>query len=669
MKKSKLSVGLVASFIGALALTSCSTPAVTSKDNSLVEFIGYNGSGDKLEIKVDEIYRKYANSDDGVKLYYDAVLEALIRYEYPILSKKEGSKLEKYEKLVEKAEDQVTSSKETANTNKENNNTTYDEEWEKILESHNCENEEELKQYYLFNLEKTELNDRYFKDHEDELKEHYLGLDENWNTVESLDNVDAVYPYHILHILVTLGASKDDYNQGVISEAEAEKLWIVVQKLIDATTDDRGNKTYTFQKVASTLSDDTGSKTKYGDVGIMSTRTSFYNEFKLGIYAYDALLSGVNQNTATTKAIYEAFGIDTNDNIVVETTTQGEVAANVVDMVKSEMTTRVQTPVRNEDNKNLIPTVPYEVFKRIYDVREEETFVDAKEGKIKPKSGDVAIPRNVLYNQFLNFHSPFLITDEDIVEQTGEDVKVNTVQHDFDPAHAGEGIKMSATNFKLASELGIAGLGTKRVLCDDQGNVIIGVRSESGIHFMVMRKSVFKGTNDSVKYAGGEPKSSTSLADYYTTEIPEKGKEYPAETYVNMQNTQQSSYYTSRADEIKSDIESTSTFDAAYSYRLYEELLEEVKDKIHFSDEKDGKSEIKDNIQAYIDLLRENKHYNGIESINEAWTNYLLMLRYQNDVRAKENSLLPTTCAFHFGESQAWNDEFKEGGKCYVKAK
>ena len=41
MKKSKLSIGLVTSFIGALALTSCgNTATVTPSDKSVVDFIG-----------------------------------------------------------------------------------------------------------------------------------------------------------------------------------------------------------------------------------------------------------------------------------------------------------------------------------------------------------------------------------------------------------------------------------------------------------------------------------------------------------------------------------------------------------------------------------------------------------------------------------------------------
>ena len=665
MKKSKLSAGLVASFIGALALSSCATAAaVTPKDNSLVEFIGYNSEKDAMEIKVDEIYSKYTNSDDGTKLYYNAVLEALIRYEYPILSAKTGSKLKKFSILEDEAEDKVQSSIETAETNRTNNGTTFEEEWDKILDSHNCETREELKQYYLFDLEKAELNDRYFKDNEDELKTHYLGLDDNWAAVEGEENVDAVFPYHILHILVTLGAAKDDYNHGTITTAEAKKLWDVVLKLIDATTNERGEKTYTFQKVASDLSDDTGSKTKYGDVGIMSTKTSFYNEFKLGIYAYDAILSKVNENTDKTKNIYTAFGLSDEATIVSQTTTQGEEKVNLVKTIKDEMAKNVVTPVTT--GTSVLPTVPYSVFMKISDVAKDDTYVDSKLGKVAPESGDVALPRNVLYNQFLNFHSPFLITSEDIEEVNGDDVAVSTTNHDFTGASGG--LRIAATNFKPASQLGLTDLEGKEILCDDQGNVIIGVRSEAGIHFMVMRKSVFENTNKYVKNSDGTLKSTTSLFDYYTTKLPGEAN-YPSETYVNMKVTSDTSYYTERAKEIQSDIESTSTFDPAYSYRIYEQLMEEVGDKIHFSDEDaNGKSQIKDNIQAYIDLLRESRHYESIDSMNSAWQTYLLMLKYQNEVRSKNNSLLPTTCAFHFDEGGT-NEWFKEGGKCYVKAK
>ena len=131
MKKSKLSVGLVASFVGALAMSACSsTPAVVEKEGDLVELVDYNNG--KIEIKTNDIYGKYTDSSDGTKLYYDAILEALIRYEYPELSKDTTSGLRSIDTLNAEVEDKLKSAKETANDNASNNGTTFDEEWEKI---------------------------------------------------------------------------------------------------------------------------------------------------------------------------------------------------------------------------------------------------------------------------------------------------------------------------------------------------------------------------------------------------------------------------------------------------------------------------------------------------------------------------------------------------------
>ena len=189
---------------------------------------------------------------------------------------------------------------------------------------------------------------------------------------------------------------------------------------------------------------------------------------------------------------------------------------------------------------------------------------------------------------------------------------------------------------------------------------------------MVMRKSVFENTNISVGRAD------TSLEDYYTTLNPLTDEDFPLDkqTFVNMKKSNDVSYYTDRADTIKNDIKSTSTFDAAFDYRIYETLLdyeidgEPVKDKIHFSDEDEQQhSQVRDNIDNMISLLRETHHYSQLDSINKSWQEYLMQLAYQNELRSDdgmfEGAFVPTTCAFRFNKGN--EDDWKEGGKCYVK--
>ena len=673
MKKSKLSIGLVTSFIGALALTACdnSTPAVTKSKNSIVNFIGYNGSTDKIEINVDELYSEYSNSKEGTTLYYNAILEALTRYEYPLISAQDAE-LKSYARIESEANDKVKAMQQTAKDNAKNNGTDYDKEWDKILDNNDVDSTKDLKLKFIYELEKEALADWYYKAHSETkdgvsgLREQYLGVNSDWKAVTGkTENVDSVYPYHILHILVKLSADKSDYTRGTITEAEATKLWQVVRMLLDSK--------FTWAEVAK-LSDDT-SKDDFGDVGIMSTNTSFYNEFKLGIYAYDAILSqnnsyGTTEETSTDNHIYDAFGLGKDLNgqpasIVTETLADGEHTQKVVDLVKSEMNTNVNTHL-NVENTNL-PTIPFDVFRLIGEHAKDEKF-----GNETIEGSEVSLPRNVLFNAFLNFHSPFVITNELIkqssITETNDYADV-IGEYQFNDASI---LKfqngLQDTNF-LVDKLG--GLFDKNVLCDADGNVVIGVRSEAGIHFMVMRKSVFYNTNVLVQ------KDSTSLADYYTTYVP-TDEEYPEgkDTYVNMKKSDDVSYYTNRANTIKSDIKSTDTFDAAYDYRIYEALLDfkvdgtAIKDKLHFSDEDEqGNSVVRNNIIRNIELLRETHHENRYSSLNNAWQSYLLMLMAQNEWRSDENqfegAFVPTTCAFSFSKEN--KDLWEEGGLCYVK--
>ena len=702
MKKSKLSIGLVTSFIGALALTSCGeTATVNPSDKSVVDFIGYNNSTDRIEINVDELYREFGQGKDGTTKYYNAILESLIRYEYPKLAADENPKepdLKKFSRIKSEALDKVKAARQTANDNASNNGTDPEEEWDKILKNNDVDSEENLRLKYVYELEKEAMTDWYFKKHfetsEDDtvvgLRQEYIGvsattdettgLTKDWTEIEpATENVEPVFPYHVIHILVKLSADAGDYSHATISESEAEKLWDIVRHLVDGQ--------YSFEETAK-LSDDTSSS-EYGDVELMSTRTSFYNEFKLGTYAYDAILSANNSEIADVNdSIYKAFGIDSNAEIVTKTMAELDPATGVehrvetkekvVDLIKETMLEGVN--VHLQDPQTSLPAIPFDVFRQIGLLAKED-----KIGTFSPEGGQASLPRNVLFNAFLNFRSPFVITNE-LLKQDSVDFsndKVATETYNFDDE---EVLKLQSNNFQ-SGKLGDPAFA-KKVLCDTNGNVVIGVRSTAGIHFMVMRKSVFENTNkkayEKVVYKADGTidedasvlKTHTSLEDYYyTAEIPtDKNYDYDHETYVNIKNVNDSSYYTNRVNTIKNDVKS-SNFDAAYDYRLYETLLNypleggALKDRIHFSDEVEGKSVIRANIERTISQLRESAKLSQEESINKAWTEYLMQLINQNELRSDEgmykDAFVPTTCAFSFkkGNEALW----KEGGECYVK--
>ena len=76
MKKSKLSITLVTSFIAAMALTACNE--VTKSDKAIVTFTPYDGS-EAIEIITNDVYKQYRGTSSGISMFYDKILEVLTK--------------------------------------------------------------------------------------------------------------------------------------------------------------------------------------------------------------------------------------------------------------------------------------------------------------------------------------------------------------------------------------------------------------------------------------------------------------------------------------------------------------------------------------------------------------------------------------------------------------
>ena len=139
MKKSKLKLALVTSFIASMALAACGSK-VTKSDTDLVNFKAYDGETD-LSISIDEIYKDYMKSSSGISKYYDQVLEVLIRNAFQKDKTGTGSffggsdvKLKKnYNKILSEAKDSVKGQKDVAKENAKSNGTNYSTEWKAVL--------------------------------------------------------------------------------------------------------------------------------------------------------------------------------------------------------------------------------------------------------------------------------------------------------------------------------------------------------------------------------------------------------------------------------------------------------------------------------------------------------------------------------------------------------
>ena len=629
MKKTKLSIGLVTSFVAAMALSACGS-SVTKKDGTVVSFKGYGD--EELSVLTDEIYNDYMTSSTGISKCYDQVMEVLIRNAFqndPKAEKEDGLKgiKKNYNQIESEAKDNVKGAKQTAKQNASTNGTSYKTEWQNTLKEKGVKDEEELLQYFIYQLEKEQIEDWYYEKNKDSLKAEYLGVTNTGEKVET--KASSRFPYHVRHILVKVEDGGSNYATGTISKDQAKLLSNTVELLAQGVM--------TFGEVAQKKSEDS-SNSSYGDVGIMTNAISggklgMVNEFQLGIYAYDAII----ENKDVSEVVDEGLGLDKTVNGV---------------SVKEYFTNRG------------IAEVPYSVFKELGDVAELES--NAVTGLPVEDNKSAIYPRNLLWNKYLNNHSIFVITN-------GKRLNDDTVDPTELASYFEEADDYVAYN-KQATEIDYTKLPrfltnehfdgiNQKVLSDENGNVIIGVRSTYGIHLMIVQRSAYSFADEKV-----------SLDEYYTTAIP-GDEDYPKDdkdndkvTYVNFITSVNKSEYNTRAETVKSAIKG---FDSTYDYRLYEHLSsygdEEVRNA-KFEGEKT--LTLLSSIDDYIGLQREKNNIDQDEGLQEVWKTYIELLAAQDWVRQDTDRVLSEGCKIGFTKDNLTDEEkamYEEGGKCYVK--
>ena len=636
MKKSKLSLCLASGFVAALSLTACSS--VSAKEGSVITVTDSNGT--VHEILSNAIYNEYKETSDGVSKFYNAILEELIRYEYenPNAAIKAWTKsVKSKDEILKEAKNSVSNDKATATSRSKTNGTSYDKEWESILSSHNClprENEsisgeEKLLQYYIYQLEKEDITDKFFLYQKgSSLTSEWIGIDKEGHQVS--ETVKGVFPYHIRHILSKISGGSTNFYDGTISQSEAARLGNIMADLLD--------ENYTFALTAQELSeDDSGESSSArlgGDLGIMDTTTSFVNEFKLGIYAFDSIYTHDSQGDDATEVIRNGVGLDENYKFLLKDPSTG-------DLVQTSAT----NAFKNIINDGKLQEVPYDAFLKIKELSKQ---TKDNNGKQVNNGNEHYYPRNVIYNYYLNFHNPFVITKQLIDETSGLPKADDSGKYD---------------NSNRFATISING-ANKEVLVDEEGHVIIGVRSEHGIHFMIIEHSIYE-------YGAGD-ENVASMEEYYTTltrsdsDYPKKADGSDKDTYVSFYTSSAQGSELDRAEKVKSAIKS---FDSTYDYRLFDYILSVEGSKLKIND-----ASLKDSINNYIAVTRSNNYRNAVKSLNEAWRSYTELVALQYDNRTEWEDVETTTdtfrtihprCAVGFKNhaGTAWN----KGGVCYYE--
>ena len=651
MKTGKRSLSLAMSILAIASLTACNDdynyPDAKWKEGIIVNVDG-------KDYKYDEIYQLFDNSKGSAQAYFNVAKNILAQLVTP-----------KTDTMLSNVDTKINDLKNTWKTNARTNNTSYKEEQEKTFDSENVEDLDELREKYI-SQQQVEKNSQDFYEINangvtDPSYTYYI------SEQMTKDYVTNQAPYHVSHVLVKVDASSDGegYWNGKITADNAKKIGNAVRMLASSDS---------FGSVAQLVSEDEGSAKMYGELVTttegsqsvaMEKTTSYINEFKLGLYAYEAYLNpktkAAEVNTAVRAslrvpgqaAVSSSFDYE-NDTAVSKLITDGTLVG--------------------KNGAFGIPLSKAITLGYIADV--EKNIVD---GSKVDYASETQYPRNILFNNYFNYHGVnFLYDDSDTYEAeflkdaievgahsgetilTKDDVKnklpskyaeYEYVKGQLSKIDAGkfktvEGISDNLYNYNfdaITKKSVLTKIPTsKKILVekDTDTNPVIIVRGGSsgyqGIHFIVVNNDPFVNSQNTYQYyrtnipdASADPASAKS-ADYSTN--PSLINYVKAD--INSNTT-----YNARRDAVVAAVKAS---DSNIDFRLYEENIKKFgADKFN-----ELLGDYAGIINKYIEITKESSELGKNSSLDESWETYIQTLALQEEITPR--GLVPEVCVSAF---------------------
>jgi len=672
MKKGLNSLKVLAALVAVTALAGCNETSY--KEGVALQYTAPNG--ERVSYTTAELLADYQNSSTSASTDFDKIKEILIRKYY------EGSnKLPELKRLANKDVDSI---KQQAATNSTNNGTSYEKEFQTLLESEGCDNIEELYQKKLYDQEKSKYEHDYYSD----AKKRAIrdGIDDNGNPtfpgysgtageynfgVGNKGYIQTRMPYHVSHILIEASsASETDPTSTSITSDESKTIGHIVELMAGADITKKGadsgkvaaTSRTSFGVLAQQYSKDTGSGAKYGDLGIMDKATSFVQGFQFGVYSYDMLFNKKNQ-------VPDTFGYTQKENLSWSDdayfyNTKGE-------QVKLDDATEAGGVFES------IGQIPYGAAVALAD---EDTAENFPTGRIfgtekhnwNVNGGDSTyMPRNILFNKYFNKHRIAVITPNRIAYDDVVDGETTAVPSEFtyNPGvgAASEPSSLGVLDADYAALPGfqhdttdiLDGIGSN-VLTTEQGKIILAVRGDSGtkgIHFIVVDRSPLVEYQKYVPQVGSEfhvaetatyaddaayradtNTDVTNLADYYTM-YRVGSNEYPTyavadekvnkTTFVTNGVEKNASDYQKTIDSISSNVTS---YNGAIDTYMFEELVKTT--GVTFNTDNAIVKQIVDNITKHSQQQRQKAIDEATDKLDESWQKYAEFLCREDQARS-----------------------------------
>lgn len=562
-----------AALMSLVSLAGCSQNTTALEIDGEQVIVSIENDGSKETYTANDLFGKYLSTTSGASAAFDAVYNVLIRKGVPIT-----------QEISNEVATQVAEIQQDANDNASTNGTTYNEELSKLLESNNADDLSDLSKIKELNLQKSKFEDDYYEnqifegtmtdsitasENENQFSQYYLSK-------EFIKNEN---PYHIRHILVKVSSSGDSFLPAAqtISADEAKKLANTIKDL--------ASPSITYGQVAQSYSDD-GSVSSFGSLNeIMGRTTGYVDEFKFGVFQFDAYHNGNVKDGAATLGIPEKVRVSDNDTNSVN-------AKDVMD--------------------SCVKYIPYSVADQLLQYAETTKDIDGanvKDGK------ETYYPRNILFNYYFNNHGlSFIVRGE------AESVVNNE-------------------NFKHFDNLSQSNEKKDDILCDENGRPILVTRAGTGsgdsgyqgIHFILIENSPL--VNEENLGKEGYTYSVEQELKYYSINVPRTNADISKDKrYVTFIDSQRGDY-SDRAGEIESAIKS---YDSNIRFRFYEKIQDDLKNQ-GYTVKLDDR--IANSINTYISSTRAQSALSRKDNYEDSWEAYLRKLITQKEFEGTKIAL------------------------------
>lgn len=672
MKKGKRSLTLALSLLSIASLTACDDdykyPKNKWEEGKIVNVGGKNYT-------FEQIYKLLDNTKGSAQAYYNVAKNVLAQ----LVTKRTDA-------MLATVDSKMNELKNTWKTNARTNRTSYKEEMEKTLDSESVDDIDELRNKYIAQAQNDENSTAYYNINADGATDKsykfYISEEMTKNYVKEQA------PYHVSHILIKVDASSDGEGlwNGKISSDDAKQIGNVARML--ASND-------SFGSIALIASDDEGSAKQYGELFTstdgseqvaMEKTTSYINEFKLGLYAYDTFL---NPNTKSNAEVRTSLRVP-GDNVAT-----------------SAVKDTINNVLIGKETGSKAFGIPLSVALTMgYVAETEKNMVDNTKVDY---AQETQYPRNILFNNYFNYHGVnFMYDDSDKYDEkflaeakeigkvafgatdkygtsidswTLEDVKKEeNLPNKYAEYEYVKGQLSKIDQNKFQTVDGVSDnlveytynnsthrseytpiAGSKKILVekDNSQNPVIIVRGGSssyqGIHFIVVNNDPFE--NADTKY------------QYYRTNIPSASESDKTKadsdsykdnaSFINFVTTDVNSNttYNTRRDALYKSIKKANS---NIEFNLYESNKAAFKSayNVDFDTLLGDYSKL---VNRYIDTTRDSSKVSANDSLDESWETYIRQLSIQEDVSPR--GIVPQVCISAF---EGGNFDGKEN-LCHVE--